>query len=64
MTLSRAVVRLSIILDGVEEIIEETDFDDYVESSFENHEEDEIELGDLKYCIIEYFVQDKLAKYM
>ena len=48
MTISRAVVRLSIILDGVEEIIEGTDFDDYVDSSFDNHEEGEIELQDLK----------------
>jgi hypothetical protein len=63
MTISRAVVRLSIILDGVEEIIEETDFDDYVDSSFDNHEEGEIELQDLKFCMIEHFVQDKLAKY-
>jgi hypothetical protein len=64
MTLSRAVVRLSVILDGVEETIEETDFDDYVESSFENHEEGEIELDDLKYYMIERFVQDRLAKYI
>lgn len=57
-------MRLSIILDGVEEAIEETDFDDYVDSSFKNHEEGAIELEDLKFCMIEHFVQDKLAKYM
>lgn len=64
MIISRAVVRLSVILDGVEQTIEETDFDDYVESSFENHEEGELELEDLKCCMIERFVQDKLAKYV
>jgi hypothetical protein len=63
MTRSRAVVRLSVILDGTEEIIEEEDYDDYVESSFNNHEEGEIDLQDLKFCMIENFVQDRLSKY-
>jgi hypothetical protein len=63
MPLSRAVVRLSVILDGTEEIIEEVDYDEYVESSFNNHEEGEIDLQDLKFCMIENFVQDRLSKY-
>ena len=63
MPLSRAVVRLSVILDGTEEIIEEVDYDEYVESSFNNHEEGEIDLQDLKFYMIENFVQDRLSKY-
>ena len=63
MHLSRAVVRLSVILDGTEEIIEEVDYDEYVESSFNNHEEGEIDLQYLKFYMIENFVQDRLSKY-
>jgi hypothetical protein len=63
MTLSRAVVKLLIVLDGVEEVVEETDFDDYVESSFQNDESGELELEDLKWYMIEYFVHDRLSKY-
>jgi hypothetical protein len=63
MPLSRAVVRLSVILDGTEEIIEEVDYDEYVESSFNNHEEGEIDLHYLKFYMIENFVQDRLSKY-
>ena len=36
MSISRAVVKLSIVLDGEEEIIKEVDFDDFVHSSYEN----------------------------
>ena len=63
MSLSRAIVKLVVVLDGAEEIIEQADFDDYVESSFQNHDEGELELSDLKWYIVERFVQDNFRKY-
>jgi hypothetical protein len=62
MTISRAVVKLSIVLDGQEEIIKEVDFDDFVHSSFENDDDDELQLEDLKYYIIEEFIESHLKK--
>jgi len=62
MTISRAVVKLSIVLDGQEEIIKEVDFDDFVHSSFENDDDGELQLEDLKYYIIEEFIESHLKK--
>ncbi len=62
MTISRAVVKLSIVLDGEEEIIKEVDFDDFVHSSFENDDDGEFKLEDLKYYIIEEFIESHLKK--
>jgi hypothetical protein len=62
MTISRAVVKLSIFLDGEEEVIKEVDFDDFVHSSFENDETEELQLEDLKYYIIEEFIENYLKK--
>lgn len=62
MTTSRAVMKLSIFLDGQEEIIKEVDFDEFVHSSFENDETEELQLEDLKYCIIEEFIENYLKK--
>jgi hypothetical protein len=62
MTISRAVMKLSIVLDGEEEVIKEVDFDEFVHSSFENDETEELQLEDLKYYIIEEFVENYLKK--
>jgi hypothetical protein len=62
MTISRAVVKLSIVLDGEEEIIKEVDFDDFVHSSFENDDDGELQLEDLKNYIIEEFIESHLKK--
>ena len=64
MSISRAVVKLSIVLDGEEEIIKEVDFDDFVHSSFENDDDDdgELQLEDLKNYIIEEFIESHLKK--
>jgi hypothetical protein len=62
MTISRAVMKLSIVLDGEEEVIKEVDFDEFVNSSFENDETGELQLEDLKYYIIEEFVENYLKK--
>ena len=62
MTTSRAVMKLSIFLDGQEEIIKEVDFDEFVHSSFENDETEELQLEDLKYYIIEEFIENYLKK--
>jgi hypothetical protein len=62
MTISRAVMKLSIVLDGEEEVIKEVDFDEFVDSSFENDETGELQLEDLKYYIIEEFVENYLKK--
>lgn len=62
MSLSRAVVKLSIVLDGEEEIIKEVDFDDFVHSSFENDDDGELQLEDLKNYIIEEFIESHLKK--
>ena len=62
MTISRAVVKLSIVLDGQEEIIKEVDFDDFVHSSFENDDDGELQLEYLKYYIIEEFIESHLKK--
>ena len=55
-------MKLSIFLDGQEEIIKEVDFDEFVHSSFENDETEELQLEDLKYCIIEEFIENYLKK--
>lgn len=55
-------MKLSIVLDGEEEVIEEVDFDEFVNSSFENDETEELQLEDLKYYIIEEFVENYLKK--
>ncbi|WP_341883909.1 hypothetical protein [Synechococcus sp. UW140] len=62
MSLSRAVVKLSIVLDGEEEIIKEVDFDDFVHSSFENDDDGELQLEDLKNYIIEEFIESHLKR--
>jgi hypothetical protein len=62
MTISRAVMKLSIVLDGEEEVIKEVDFDEFVNSSFENDETGELQLEDFKYYIIEEFVENYLKK--
>ena len=62
ISISRAVVKLSIVLDGEEEIIKEVDFDDFVHSSFENDDDGELQLEDLKYSIIEEFIESHLKK--
>ncbi len=62
MSISRAVVKLSIVLDGEEEIIKEVDFDDFVHSSFENDDDGELQLEDLKNYIIEEFIESHLKK--
>jgi hypothetical protein len=62
MTISRAVMKLSIVLDGEEEVIKEVDFDEFVDSSFENDETGELQLEDLKYYIIEEFIENYLKK--
>jgi hypothetical protein len=62
MTISRAVMKLSIVLDGEEEVIKEVDFDEFVHSSFEIDETGELQLEDLKYCIIEEFIENYLKK--
>lgn len=62
MTISRAVMKLSIVLDGEEEVIKEVDFDEFVHSSFENDETGELQLEDLKHYIIEEFVENYLKK--
>ena len=62
MSLSRAVVKLSIVLDGEEEIIKEVDFDDFVHSSFENDDDGELQLEDLKNYIIEEFIGTHLKE--
>ena len=62
ISISRAVVKLSIVLDGEEEIIKEIDFDDFVHSSFENDDDGELQLEDLKYYIIEEFIESHLKK--
>ena len=62
MSLSRAVVKLSIVFDGEEEIIKEVDFDDFVHSSFENDDDGELQLEDLKNYIIEEFIESHLKK--
>jgi len=55
-------MKLSIVLDGEEEVIKEVDFDEFVDSSFENDETGELQLEDLKYYIIEEFVENYLKK--
>ena len=55
-------MKLSIFLDGQEEIIKEVDFDEFVHSSFENDETEELQLEDLKYYIIEEFIENYLKK--
>ena len=55
--MSRAFVKLSIFLDGEEEVIENVDFDDFVRSSFENDDSGELQLEDLKDCIVEGFIR-------
>ncbi len=50
------------MLDGEEEIIKEVDFDDFVHSSFENDDDGEFKLEDLKYYIIEEFIESHLKK--
>ena len=55
-------MKLSIVLDGEEEVIKEVDFDEFVHSSFENDETEELQLEDLKYYIIEEFVENYLKK--
>ena len=55
-------MKLSIVLDGEEEVIKEVDFDELVDSSFENDETGELQLEDLKYYIIEEFVENYLKK--
>lgn len=60
MDISRAVVKLSIVLDGHEEIINEVDYDDFVHSSFKNDDSGELQLEDLKYYIIENFIESYL----
>ena len=55
-------MKLSIFLDGEEEIIKEVDFDEFVHSSFENDETEELQLEDLKYYIIEEFIENYLKK--
>ena len=62
MSLSRAVVKLSIVLDGEEEIIKEVDFDDFVHSSFENDDDGELQLEDLKNYIIEEFIESHMKR--
>ncbi len=62
MSISRAVVKLSIVLDGEEEIIKEVDFDDFVHSSYENDDDGELQLEDLKNYIIEEFIESHLKK--
>lgn len=62
MSISRAVVKLSIVLDGEEEIIKEVDFDDFVHSSFENDDDGELQLEDLKNYIIEEFIETHLKR--
>ena len=62
MSISRAVVKLSIVLDGEEEKIKEVDFDDFVHSSFENDDDGELQLEDLKNYIIEEFIESHLKK--
>ena len=62
MSLSRAVVKLSIVLDGEEEIIKEVNFDDFVHSSFENDDDGELQLEDLKNYIIEEFIESHLKR--
>ena len=62
MSISRAVVKLSIVLNGEEEIIKEVDFDDFVHSSFENDDDGELQLEDLKNYIIEEFIESHLKK--
>lgn len=62
MTISRAVMKLSIVLDGEEEVINEVDFDEFVHSSFKNDETGELQLEDLKYYIIEEFIENYLKK--
>ena len=62
MSISRAVVKLSIVLDGEEEIIKEVDFDDFVHSSFENDDDGELQLEDLKNYIIEEFIESHLKR--
>ena len=62
MTISRAVMKLSIVLDGEEEVIKEVDFDEFVHSSFENDETGELQLEDLKYYIVEEFIENYLKK--
>ncbi|MCP9925676.1 hypothetical protein KBY79_10685 [Synechococcus lacustris C3-12m-Tous] len=62
MSISRAVVKLSIVLDGEEEIIKEVDFDDFVHSSFENDDDGELQLEDLKNYIIEEFIGTHLKE--
>jgi len=59
MSISRAVVKLSIVLDGEEKIIKGVDFDDFVQSSFGN-DDGELQLEDLKYYIIEEFISSHL----
>ncbi len=56
-------MKLSIILDGEEEVIEEVDFDEFVHSSFENDETGELQLQDFKYYLIEEFVENYLKKF-
>ena len=55
--MSRAFVKLSIFLDGEEEVIENVDFDDFVRSSFENDDSGELQLEDLKDYIVEGFIR-------
>ena len=55
-------MKLSIVLDGEEEVIKEVDFDEFVDSSFENDETGELQLEDLKYYIIEEFIENYLKK--
>ena len=50
------------MLDVEEEIIKEVDFDDFVHSSFENDDDGELQLEDLKYYIIEEFIESHLKK--
>lgn len=53
-------MRLSIFLDGEEEIIKEVDFNDFVNSSFENDDGGDLQLEDLKCYIIEEFIESHL----
>lgn len=55
-------MKLSIVLDGEEEVIKEVDFDEFVHSSFENDETGELQLEDLKYYIVEEFIENYLKK--